>query len=93
MKRGFCYGCGKPTRLGIAFSPLKTRIIDAVDRAGPDGISAFELNRIIFPNRRNVGEACIRAHVFQINQALKGTGYRIKGHGGFRLELAKEAAE
>jgi hypothetical protein len=71
-------------RLGVIVSPLKARIIDAVQRASPDGISGAALiNDIGIPlrNRRLVA-----VHVWQINEQLAATDYRITGRGrGYRI--------
>jgi len=66
-------------------SPLKARVFDLIRRAGSGGISARDIHRIAFADRR-ASLMTVRAHVWQINEAIAETGYRIEGRGGgFRL--------
>lgn len=65
-----CPHCGQRmmyVRAGARLPPLKTRIFDAIVRAGADGISAPD---IIESLALDVGQNGIRAHVWQINQIL-----------------------
>ena len=58
-------------------TPLKARIFDVVNRAGTSGILHEELTAII-----GLRKGCIKAHVHQINEIIKHSGYRISGQGG-----------
>jgi len=93
MRERVCECCGQPlpiTRFGVRMSPLKAHLVDVVLRAGPDGISSDDLHRIVFGDRRVVRKT-LYAHVWQINDAMMDTGYRITGRGGF-FRLHKPAA-
>lgn len=85
MALRLCLHCGQPTpemRLGIRLTPLKTRLFDAIRRAGSDGITSDQLiNELALPITR----ATLKAHVYQINELLAETDYRIIGRGGYRL--------
>jgi hypothetical protein len=100
MSARICSHCGQAipeTRLGVRLSPLKARIIDAIARAGDDGIDADVLFWLIFSERR-VKRLTLKSHVNQINDLLAATDYRIDGirGGGRRFTLVrrtiKEAA-
>jgi hypothetical protein len=69
-------------RLGIPLTPLKTRIFDAIRRAGPDGIAG---DAIIHDLGLPVSPTTLKAHVWQINARLAENGYKIVGYGGYRL--------
>lgn len=76
-----CFHCGQEIpqerlRYGIELSPLKTRILDAVKRAGDDGIGGHDLFDL-FLRERGVGRDVLKCHVYQINEKLAGTDYRI----------------
>src|SRR5262245_58822954 len=77
MKRRYCPQCGKPIpeeRLGLKFTPLKARIFDAINRAGPDGISGYQLvNDLNLPVTQNT----LKAHIWQINEQLAEVGKHI----------------
>jgi len=80
-----CACCGKPVRLGVALSPLKARLFDVIERAGPDGITGDDLFAIVF-SERHARRKTMVVHVVQINRLIARTGYRIDGRGGaFRL--------
>ncbi len=82
-------------------SPLKERILNAVRRAGVDGIAGDDLFSIVYdgalPRYRGGhagrGEsrqrAALKSNVHQLNQQIAGTGYRIVGErcagGRYRL--------
>ena len=69
-------------RLGIPLTPLKTRIFDAIRRAGPDGIGG---DAIIHELGLPVSPTTLKSHVWQINARLAENGYKIVGYGGYRL--------
>jgi len=81
-------------RLGAQLTPLKARIFDLVKRSGIDGIEHRELFNMAFsntpPKRRT--QKTVKSHVWQINDAISDSGFRICGHGGF-YRLIREAAE
>jgi DNA-binding winged helix-turn-helix (wHTH) protein len=84
MSDGTCPHCGRPllaARLGVRLSPLKTRIFDALTRAGPDGIDADELFAMVFSGRA-VLRTVLKSHVSQINDLLVETDFRIVGVRG-----------
>lgn len=84
MKPRCCNYCGQTlpeTRLGVRLSPLKARIFDIVTRAGPDGISSADLFNIICTEGQS--RETLRAHIWQINDAISDEGYRIKGTDSF----------
>jgi hypothetical protein len=81
-----CARCGQSiadVRHGVKLTHFKARILDAIERAGPDGIGAHDLFVIVFANdSRPHTLNTLKAHIFQINQALIGTGLHIFGRGG-----------
>jgi hypothetical protein len=92
-----CDQCGQSVanvRHGIRLTALKVRILDAIERAGPGGIAARDLFDVVFANDlRTHSINTLKAHVFQINQALLGTGLHIYGRqGGWRLHIAETAS-
>jgi hypothetical protein len=88
MSTAFCPTCHRPmppeTRAGVRLTPLKARIFDVIRRAGVDGISAVDINAIVFDRRASLDT--VKAHVWQINELLDETGIAIRGGGGsFRI--------
>jgi hypothetical protein len=81
-----CAKCGQDVsdiRYGIRLTGLKTRIFDAIERAGVDGIATPDLFDIIFvSDSRRPSIRTLKSHVWQINQTLRGTGVHIYGRGG-----------
>jgi hypothetical protein len=79
-----CPKCHQPIkheRLGVRLTALKAGILDAIRSAGDIGVSVDDLaNTDLW---RETGgpptRETIKAHIFQINQSLDGTGYRIVG--------------
>lgn len=65
-------------RLGIRLPPLKARIVDAIKAAGDSGITSRELVYEVYrdypKSRSHLG---IKAHIFQINEMLVETDWRI----------------
>jgi DNA-binding winged helix-turn-helix (wHTH) protein len=64
-------------RLGVRLTPLKAAIVDAMKRAGDVGISSEELMRNLYWDRTPVSVRTIKAHIFQINDALEQTDWVI----------------
>jgi hypothetical protein len=103
-----CKACGKQLASGpgVYLPPIKLRIFEIIRRAGRDGITRAEL---LSEYGEGLHDACrrvrppitmktISAHVIQINEVLRGTGYRISdarggSHGKpYRLIRTGEAA-
>ena len=79
-----CECCGQPLpeiRHGVKLSPLKARIFDIVDRAGPDGVHSDELHAMVFEKWQT--KATLKTHIWQINEMIFDEGYRIKGTDSF----------
>jgi hypothetical protein len=81
-----CACCGQSTadvRHGVKLTRLKARIFDAIERAGPAGIATRDLFDLVFANDlRRHAVSTLKAHVWQINQALLGTGLHVYGRSG-----------
>jgi hypothetical protein len=95
MPARVCEACGQPLpdrRLGVRMSPFKARLFDIVERAGLDGIASDDLFSVLFADR-GVTRKSMRAHIWQINDALADTGYRIRWRGEYRLERIEEAGQ
>jgi hypothetical protein len=79
-----CNYCGQPLpeiRLGVRLPPLKARIFDLIQRSGDDGITNADLRDIL-----GLGLKCVESHVYQINELIGDSGYRIRARGwGYRL--------
>jgi DNA-binding response OmpR family regulator len=92
---GLCNACGQPLpllRYGVRLTPLKARIFDAIERAGPGGIDADDLFRLVYSDRdRKAGRRTLKAHIWQINDLLEDAGAcrvinGVRGQGrAFRL--------
>jgi hypothetical protein len=75
-----CSQCGQPfpeLRAGVRLSPLKARIFDVIKRADSNGITIQDINSICFDGRTTAVN--IRTHIHQINDALGGTDFEIRG--------------
>lgn len=100
-----CHYCGSPLpeiRLGVRLPPLQARLFDLIMRSGLDGITRNDLIAVVweldvnhFPKLADT----LKQHVWQINDAIRDTGYRIRTfgsanrinhHGFFRLEKTGE---
>lgn len=97
MKPACCPHCQRPmlpVRLGAQLTPLKARIFDLVHRAGTDGIEHRQLFDLAFSNAlpKPRTQKTVKSHVWQINDAIADSGFRICGHGGF-YRLIGGAAE
>jgi DNA-binding winged helix-turn-helix (wHTH) protein len=84
-------------RFGVQLGPIQLRIIDAITRAAPDGISRTDLVDLIYGDRPVVRQT-ISVHIRQINIALGARDeFQIistRGHHArYRIEqTAREAA-
>lgn len=66
-------------------SSLKARIFDAVARGGIDGIPCDDLFELVF-RTRGVSRACMKAHVWQLNELIVDEGRRVVSDGrSYRL--------
>ena len=75
-----CSHCQQPLpelRVGVRLSPLKAHIFDVVKRAGSNGITIEDINTICFDGRASAVN--VRNHIHQINDALAGTDFEIRG--------------
>lgn len=83
-----CSQCHQPlneVRLGVRLPVFKAAILDAIKAAGDIGISSQEL---IDKFGRPIRVIAIKSHVFQINEMLEDTGWRIATDAG-RWHLVK----
>lgn len=72
-------------RLGVRLPVFKAAILDAIKMAGDIGISSQEL---IDKFERPIRVIAIKSHIFQINEILEDTDWRIVTDGG-RWHLVK----
>ena len=89
-----CPHCGQPLpelRAGRRLPPLKARLYDVVQRAGPDGIPSDGLGLVLYGAECRKTQNRIKAHVAQINTILAGTGVRVSAASG-RYRLIKPTA-
>ena len=81
MGTTFCPHCHqrmpKSTRVGVALTELKARIFDMIKRR--DGVTKDDINIAIFDGTAKPDT--IKAHIWQINDALMDTGVRIRSFG------------
>jgi hypothetical protein len=78
-----CPLCGASERLGIRLPRLKAEIFDRIRQAGDLGISSTKIvSSDLYFDRRPVMPATIKAHVFQLNDLLAATDFRIRSGGG-----------
>lgn len=81
MPNGTCPHCGQPLREqrgGVFMTPLKVALFDAIAAGGDLGTNVAELGRLdIWRDRKPVKRDTIKAHVWQINEALALTPWRI----------------
>jgi hypothetical protein len=83
---GVCPCCHQPVRherFGTYLPPLKAAILDAIKQSGDLGIGAQELIYQVYraTGRRAVTRASLKAHVWQLNERLAGTGCSITSDG------------
>jgi hypothetical protein len=87
-----CPYCHATDRLGIRVPRLKAAILDHIRTAGAIGATSQEiLASEVFRDRRPVGVATIKSHIWQLNDLLYGTDWRIRSDGG-RWILARRTA-
>lgn len=81
-----CMSCGRLIVAGRPLTPLKARIFEAIRRGGRDGIDVADLYDLLAGDRWR-SKYILKAHVWQINQMLAGTGTRIGRFGNtYRVE-------
>jgi len=81
MPQQHCPHCHKPlqpTRYGVGFGPLAIRIIDAIETAGPAGISSTDLFRAAYRERNGATVERLKSYIGSINAALAGKGFAIR---------------
>ena len=82
MSTEFCSECHRPlprsVRRGVALTELKARIFDLIKRS--DGITNEDINMIVFDGRAK--RSTIKAHIWQINEALTNANVCIRSFGG-----------
>lgn len=75
-----CSHCGQQIaheRLGVRLTPLKAAIVDRIKWAGDLGRSSESLVRELYFDRRPVSVTTLKAHIWQINDALEQTDWVI----------------
>jgi hypothetical protein len=72
-----CHQRLQPQRFGVPFGPMALRIIDAVDRAGPAGISTLALFAEVYAGRTGTVER-LKTYIGTINSALAGKGVALR---------------
>lgn len=84
-----CRHCGQPLpemRVGIRLSLKKARIFDAIRRAGENRITTKQLlSDYDFAKNKNT----LLAHIWQINEKLEETNYRLRGKTGYGYRLER----
>lgn len=83
-----CHYCRQPlpeVRVGTRLTPLKARIFDLVQRAGPDGIDGRDLFDLVYGDGERPEMNALKSHVNQINESIEDSGYVIRGRGTYRL--------
>jgi hypothetical protein len=88
-----CSACGQPLperRLGIKLTPIKAHIFDLVKAAGNTHITCERINNLVFDGRSRY--EVIKSHIWQINDLIEDTGWKIVGERGYgyRLEQRME---
>ena len=78
----WCPHCGAAMRFGVWLTKRQREIFDRLKRAGEERLQVedFEMNRNLF-----------KAHIWQINDKLEETDYKIVGkrNEGWRLEKVR----
>jgi hypothetical protein len=75
-----CPHCRQPVpewREGVRLTRLKARIFDVIKRADRNGIRIEDINAICFDGKATAVN--VRNHIHQINDALAGTDFEIRG--------------
>ena len=84
-----CPHCGAPLpikRYGVAFTRLKAKILDLAEK----GIESDALYERVFSGRERPSREAMKAHIWQINDALANTDWRIvHRHGSYLMEKCR----
>jgi hypothetical protein len=90
-----CPTCGRrfgDRRHGVTFGILAARIIQAVERAGPRGISAIDLVELVYHDRDGDQDALLKrlkGYVYRINEMFSShdvpIAIRNGGTGNYRI--------
>jgi hypothetical protein len=75
-----CHECGQELseiRLDVRLTPLKVRLFDVIKRAAAGGIISEDLFEIVIADRGDITISNLKSHIWQINNAIKDTGFRI----------------
>ena len=81
-----CPHCGcvvleRESRFGVELTHFKARIVDAVRRAGPEGIHKDDLLGLMYANARGpVSYWSLYSAIRRTNKLLRKAGKRIAGH-------------
>lgn len=78
-----CPHCGAALnrKIGAALPPLKQHILDTIRATGEMGITSRDLMATVYhPSRKQPKIAVIRNHIFQINELLVDTEWKIVTH-------------
>jgi hypothetical protein len=82
--RDRCTHCGQVLpnyRYGARLGPLAARIVDAVRRAGPDGIAPADLFEMIYADRPGRKRAALSGYISLINTSIEPAKIRnVDGH-------------
>jgi hypothetical protein len=81
VRTPICPQCGQSlyaVRFGVRMRPMWLHIVDAIVRAGPDGIMRKDLAAQIY-REETATPNTISVHINHINSALAATDYQIKG--------------
>lgn len=90
-----CPHCGQSLhaeRFGVVLRPIWVQMIDAILRAGPDGITRDDLRDVIYGDER-VTRNVVSVHVHAINERLIETDYRIRGGQGHTYRIVRLSRE
>ena len=97
MREQRCTHCGQiipPVRYGVRLGPLAARIVDAVQRAGADGIAYADLFEMIYHDRPASQRGALKGYVRQINYKLSEHGapvcIRRSRAGTYKITAAKQ---
>jgi hypothetical protein len=86
-----CPCCGQPIsamRFGVMLRPLQVRFIDAIVRAGADGLTGRDLKDVIW-GAAETSHAIVAVYAHQINDMLMSTDVRIVCGRGKRYRIGR----
>ena len=90
-----CPQCNQPIRherFGLYLPRLKASIVDAIEGAGPAGITPHEIIARCWPRREKTDPHTVDAHVWQLNDLFRDRGVQIVVDRGKppRFRLARD---